>query len=130
MRVRRDHDHPPILTRARDRLPQACRAGVVEIRERFVQKEERDPLGFDARKGRAPALSCRKPLDRAIHLLADAPRAKRAVDPSRVAAAEADEEFQVLSGGEAAEHHRPMADIEDVARYLSITPREGKEAGE
>jgi hypothetical protein len=64
-----------------------------------------------------------------IHLLADAPRAKRAVDPTGVAATEAHEELEVLAGGETAQQHRAVADIKDVAREAAIAARERYEPG-
>src|SRR6267378_5815200 len=98
MRVRGNHDRAAVVAHACDRLPQTARTGIVKIRERFVEQKQRDPLGFDACERRPPALARGEALDRTIHVLADAPRPQRAIDVSRVAAAEAYEELKVLPG--------------------------------
>jgi hypothetical protein len=130
MGMRRNNDRTPVLTRADDRLAQTDRARVVKIRERFVQEKHRDPLGFHARQGGPSALSRRESLDRAIHVFADAPSAKRPVDPPRVAAAETHEELEVLAGGEPAQEHRAVADVQDLARSPALAAGEGHEARE
>src|SRR5947208_15958017 len=100
MRVRRDDDRAPVLTRMRDRLSQPVRTGVIQIGEWLVHQEERDALGFDPRQSCPPALAGRETLDGTAHNLPDAPRASSAADAARLAAREPREDNGVLPGRE------------------------------
>jgi hypothetical protein len=128
--VRRDHDHAPLLPRARDRLSQPARSCLIQIREWLVQQKKWDAFRFHTRESCPPALTGGQALDGAIHVLAHAPAAKGAIDPVGVATTEAHEELEVLAGGETAQKHRAVADIKDIAHEAAIAASEGYEAGQ
>jgi hypothetical protein len=130
MGVRRYHDRASVVTSSRDRLPQSLRTGLIEIRERLIEEKERDAFRLDARKGSAASFASGEVLDRTVHVRADTPAAERPVDSARVPAAESSEELEILSRGQPPQQHRPMSDVEEIARHSPIATRERYETGE
>src|SRR5207249_11561486 len=128
--VCRDDDRPAVIASSRDRQPQPAATGVIEFRERLVEKQDRDAFRFDPRKRGAPALAGGEVLDGPVHVVAYTPGAQGAIDAARVAAPKTHEELEVLPGGEATEQHRPMADVKDVPGCGPIATREWEESGQ
>src|SRR6266540_3825813 len=95
MHVRRHEHRLPTDERGVDRGAQADERIGVEIRERLVEKNEWDLLRLDPRKRRAPPLSRGEPLDRPIHLAAEAPLSKGVSDVVRHQTTERSEEREV-----------------------------------